>query len=229
MKAVLFDFAGTLFSPQPAARWVASAARNLGARLSDDEISRLAERCLTAGLPGAPYPSAVPDQLASAYARRDLSPTAHREAYVALLAGAAAGYPGLAEAIYELVLAPEGWVPYSDARDVVGALVGRGFAVGLISNVGFDIRPILRHHGFDELARCTTLSFEQQVIKPDPRIFEAALLKLGTDAASTLMVGDNPGADGGAAALGMQTLIWPMSPPGSRHGLARVLSVVGEP
>jgi HAD superfamily hydrolase (TIGR01509 family) len=228
VQAVLFDFAGTLFSPQPAAEWVASAAREIGLELSPAELARLSERCLAAGLPGAPYPSTVPDRLASAYAQRDLDPAAHRTAYVGLLEGALDGRPGLAEAIYERILQPRGWVPYRDARGVVGALDERGVGLGVISNVGFDLRPILRHHGFDALAERCTLSFEEHATKPDPRIFRAALRSLRTEPAETLMVGDHAEADGAAAELGMRTLIWPMSPPGSEHGLARVLAVVDE-
>lgn len=78
------------------------------------------------------------------------------------------------------------------------------------------------------LAERCTLSFEEHVTKPDPRIFRAALHKLGTTPCETLMVGDHAEADGAAAELGMRTLIWPMSPPGSEHGLARGLAVVDE-
>jgi hypothetical protein len=41
------------------------------------------------------------------------------------------------------------------------------------------------------------------------------------------MVGDNAGVDDGGLALGMPTLLLPMTPPGSDHGLARVLSLFG--
>jgi FMN phosphatase YigB (HAD superfamily) len=226
IRAVLFDFAGTLFSPLPADIWVAGAAGDIGLELTGNDVASLAERCLAAGLPGAPYPSSVPDHVASAYAERDLSPVAHRTAYVELLRGAVGGYPGLAEAIYGLVLEPRGWLPYPDARGVVDTLIARDVRVGLISNVGFDIRPILRHHGFEELARRCTLSFEHQVTKPDPRIFRIALDMLGTEPAATLMVGDHLEADGAAAELGIHSLVWPMSPPGRDHGLERVLSAV---
>lgn len=228
VQAVLFDFAGTLFSPQPAAQWVASAAREIGLELSPAEVARLSERCLAAGLPGAPYPSTVPDHLAAAYAQRDLNPTAHRTAYVGLLEGAVDGRAGLAEAIYARIIQPRGWVPYRDARGVVRTLAERGLRLGVISNVAFDLRPILRHHGFAALAARCTLSFEEHVTKPDPSIFLAALDKLGTAPSETLMVGDHAEADGAAAELGMRTLIWPMSPPGGEHGLARVVAAAAE-
>jgi hypothetical protein len=40
------------------------------------------------------------------------------------------------------------------------------------------------------------------------------------------MVGDHPTDDDGGGALGIRTLILPMSPPGARHGLDRVLALV---
>ena len=38
VRAVLVDFAGTLFSPRPAAEWVALAARRLGMPSDPDRI-----------------------------------------------------------------------------------------------------------------------------------------------------------------------------------------------
>jgi len=227
IEAILFDFAGTLFAPEPAAPWVVGAARKIGLELSEGDAERLAERCSAAGLPGGPYPSKVPDDLASSYARRDLDPVAHSAAYVGLLRTATESFPGLAEGIYARVLEPECWVPYIDTRRVIDALIDKGIRIGLVSNVGFDLRPILRHHGFEELAGHCTLSFEQHVIKPDPLIFEAALRSVGSVPSTTLMVGDHPDADGAAAKLGIRTLIWPMSPAGTDHGLDRVLRLLG--
>jgi putative hydrolase of the HAD superfamily len=119
-------------------------------------------------------------------------------------------------------------VPYADAHEVVCELERRRLRVGLISNVGFDIRPILRAHGFAQLARSPTLSYELGVMKPDRRIFEAGLAALGTDASQTLMVGDHQEMDRGGEAIGLRTLILPMTPAGSVHGLTQVLSAVAE-
>lgn len=68
-------------------------------------------------------------------------------------------------------------------------------------------------HGLDQLARHATLSFEHGVAKPSPEIFQRALASLDAQPAGTLMVGDHPLADGGAAALEIRTLILPMSQP----------------
>jgi len=223
--AVLFDFAGTLFAPQPAATQVALAAESLGLTITPEDCGRLAGLFEAAGMPGAAYPQSVPEQLRDLYAVRDLGPDAHRAAYTALMSTVHAP-AGLAAAIYERIRLAAGWVPYSDAHTTIRALVERRIVVGLVSNVGFDIRPILIAHGMEQLAAHATLSFEQGVSKPDVAIFRRALADLGATPSNTLMVGDHPLADGGAAALGVQTLILSMSAPGARHGLDQVLELV---
>jgi putative hydrolase of the HAD superfamily len=200
----------------------------VGLDLAADDLRRLADDYTVAGVPGGPYPTTIPDHVRSLYARRDLSSEAHRAAYLGLLSTVRHPDPDLPAAIYERILDPGGWTPYADARQVVEELERRGVRVGLISNVGFDIRPILRAHGFEQLARSAVLSFEVGAVKPDPRIFEAALAALGSDASGTLMVGDHPETDLGGEALGIRTLILPMTPAGTVHGLAQVLSAAAE-
>ncbi len=225
IRAVLFDFAGTLFARQRADREVGLAARALGLSLSRAECEQLGDRFLAAGMPGGPYPDVVPDDLAAAYAERDLSADRHRAAYLGLLSRVTAP-EHLAAAVYERVLTAEGWIAYSDTHETVRALTDNDIAVGLVSNVGFDLRPILVANDLEQLARHATLSFELGVTKPSPAIFAHALASLDALPDETLMVGDHPIADGGAADVGLPTLILPMSAPGTRHGLERVLSLV---
>lgn len=227
IEAVLFDFAGTLFAPRDAGERVRGTAARLGIGLAPAEVERLAAAYVTAGLPGGPYPASVPPHLEAAYAQRDLLPQAHRAAYLGLLSTVADAAPGFAEALYDEITDPGHWVPYADTHEVVARLVEAGITVGVISNVAFDLRPILRAHGLPELAARCALSYEHGAVKPQPALFEAALRELGAPASRTLMVGDHPVADGGAASVGCRTLILPMSPPGRRHGLDEVLRLVG--
>lgn len=226
--AVLFDFAGTLLVPRPARELLTGAALRARIELSGSELEDLAAAYLAAGVPGAPYPARVPDHLSELYERRDLTEDNHRQAYVGLFEMVPHPRRELLEtlppAVYEEILRPEGWAPYADAVETVEAIAARGLPVGLISNVGFDIREILRHHGLGRLAGTCTLSFEEGCMKPDPRLFRIALERLGAAASSTLMVGDHAEVDGaGARALGMRALILPMTAPGTVHGLGRVL------
>jgi HAD superfamily hydrolase (TIGR01509 family) len=229
ITGVLFDFAGTLLVPRRPDELLAGAARRIGLRLSPSELDELARAYLEAGVPGAPYPRSVPDHLVELYDRRDLSPEDHRGAYVGLFETIHPPRPELAAlpgAVYAEILEPDGWVAYPDAAPTVEEIARRGLKVGLISNVGFDIREILRHHGMAQLAENCTLSYEIGRVKPDPGIFRAALEQLGSSAPDTLMVGDHERADGGARAAGMRTLILPMTGPGTVHGLGAVLQVL---
>jgi FMN phosphatase YigB (HAD superfamily) len=63
-------------------------------------------------------------------------------------------------------------------------------------------------------------------VKPQPEIFRAALDALEVAPEETLMVGDAWTDDGGAAALGIRTLILPRTR-GRVHGLDAVLRLVG--
>jgi HAD superfamily hydrolase (TIGR01509 family) len=225
VRAVLFDVAGTLAVPLDARAWLARAARAAGVALGDDEgaTAALAARLEAAGLPGGPYPAAIPPALREAYAARDRDPATHRAAYTGLL-GTVVEEP-LATALYERVLVAEGWAVYPDAVPVLGALRERGVRTVAVSNVGFDLRPVLDGLGLLHHFDAVVLSYEAGAVKPEPAIFAAALAAAGVTAAEALMVGDHAAADGGAAECGIRTLLLPMSPAGATHGLAAVLAL----
>jgi HAD superfamily hydrolase (TIGR01509 family) len=225
IDTVLFDFAGTLAMPRFGPEHVQAAARSIGLSLSSQECGRIAAECWSAGLPGGPPPRVVPSDIRSPYDERDLSSDAHRAAYVGLIATVGMPDQRLAGAIYDQAQRPEGWLLYADARGVIEALERRGVRVGVLSNVGFDIRPILLGQGLEMLARFCTMSYVVGATKPDPRIFEAALRAIGSEPARALMVGDHE-VDRGGEAVGIRTLILPMSPPGGEHGLSAVLGLL---
>jgi putative hydrolase of the HAD superfamily len=105
--------------------------------------------------------------------------------------------------------------------------------VAVVSNIGWDLRPVFRVHGVADDIDAFVLSYEHEVQKPDPGLFQVALDALGVagDAArETLMVGDNPGMDGGAAALGCQVLLVDPLPVEERPGaLLPVLDALEAP
>jgi FMN phosphatase YigB (HAD superfamily) len=74
--------------------------------------------------------------------------------------------------------------------------------VAVVSNIGWDPRPVIAAYGLTDYLPVLVLSDERGVEKPDPRIFELAVAELGVPAQRSLMVGDNAATDGGAQAIG---------------------------
>ena len=117
----------------------------------------------------------MPPRLAELWADRDLysTPTGARTP----------GWPrpstpastGFADALYERLLAPEGWLPYADTAPTLTALRDAGVPVAVVSNIGFDIRPHFDAWGLTDLVDAFVLSYEVGRCKPDPAIFLACL------------------------------------------------------
>jgi FMN phosphatase YigB (HAD superfamily) len=227
VRAVLFDVAGTLAMPEARDAWLAGAAASIGVDLGGPAVAgALAEELELAGRPGGPYPSYVPEAVAADYTDRDRDPTAHRAGYVGLLSTVALPDSRLATALYERTLGLDGWTVYPDAVPTLAALRARGIRTAVVSNVGFDLRPVLDGLGLLEHLDAVVLSYEVGAVKPESAIFMAACEAVGVVPADALMVGDHAAADGGAAEAEIRTLLLPMSPAGEHHGLAAVLALV---
>ncbi|MFF0723997.1 HAD family hydrolase [Streptomyces sp. NPDC004134] len=203
-KAVLFDFSGTLFRIEPAVRWLRAALDASGVAADDAAVVRYAAALERAGaLPGGSFPERVPESLAELWRTRDRSMERHRAAYTGLARLVPLPWPdGIYEALYERHMAPAAWDPYPDAAAVLRRLRERRVRVGVVSNIGWDLRPVFRAHGLDAYVDAYTLSYEHGVQKPDARLFRVACEAVGRAPEDVLMVGDDRRADGGATALG---------------------------
>ncbi|MBQ1047159.1 HAD-IA family hydrolase [Micromonospora sp. C51] len=228
MRAVLFDFHGTLAQVEEPSQWVLAAASACGVDLDRVRATALADRLLTAGRAGGPLPARVPPHLAELWADRDLYEHAHRGAYTGLADTVDTGIDGFAEALYERVRTPQGWVPYPDTAPTLAALRTADVRVAVVSNIGFDIRPLFDAWGLADLVDAHVLSYEVGRCKPDPAIFWRACGLLGVDPEESLMVGDTP-ADAGAVAAGCAALILPAADPGRPNSLGSVLNLLHTP
>ncbi|MFC6016559.1 HAD family hydrolase [Plantactinospora solaniradicis] len=224
VDAVLFDFHGTLAQVEDPVAWVLAAAAECGTTLERPRATALADRLVMAGRAGGPLPARVPPHLAEVWAERDLYAPSHRAAYVGLASTVDAGVDGLAEALYERLLSPVGWLPYADTADTLRALREAGVPVAVVSNIGFDLRPHFDAWKLTELVDAFVLSYEVGRCKPDPAIFLRACGMLGVDPERTLMVGDTP-ADAGAVRAGCAALVLPAAEAGQANGLAAALDL----
>ncbi|MGW5328197.1 HAD family hydrolase [Streptomyces sp. NPDC004014] len=229
MAAVLFDFSGTLFRVESTQSWLRAVLEEAGLALPGPELAAAAAALEAAGaLPGGADPVEVPEELAGLWADRDKSAEQHRAAYTGLSRLVPLPGPELHDALYERHMSPAAWSPYQDAADVLRTLRERGIGVGVVSNIGWDLRPVFREHGLDAYVDAYVLSYEHGVQKPDPRLFSAACAELRADPREVLMVGDNRTADGGAAALGCRVHFVDHLPVAQRpDALLPVLDLVG--
>ncbi|MFD8734882.1 HAD family hydrolase [Streptomyces sp. NPDC059618] len=228
-KGVLFDFSGTLFRVEDTESWLRAVLAESGHTLPEPELARTARALGAVGaLAGGARPvRPVPDDLLAAWEARDISAEQHRAAFTGLSRQVSLPDPALHGALYDRQMRPAAWTPYPDAAEVLGALRERGLAVGVVSNIGWDLRPVFRAHGLDPYVGTYVLSYEHGVRKPDRRLFATACAELGIAPGDTLMVGDDRGADGGAAALGCAVHFVDHLPAADRpDGLRPVLGLV---
>lgn len=223
---MLFDFHGTLAQVEDPITWVRAAAADRGVEMDTARATVLADRLITAGRAGGPVPVRVPPHLIEVWAERDLYAHAHRAAYTGLAATVTTDIDGLPEALYERLLRPDGWLPYADALVTLRSLKAAGIAIAVVSNIGFDIRPLAEAFGMTGLIDEYLLSFEVGRLKPDPAIFHKACAVLAVDPDRTLMVGDTP-ADAAAVNVGCAAYLVPAAGPGRMNGLDAVRVLAG--
>jgi HAD superfamily hydrolase (TIGR01509 family) len=199
-RAVLFDWRGIFVHDPELAWWVGRALESLGRPVEPDVVE--------AAVSGLNAAEQLPE-IVEAARTEDCSSELNRAAM--MLRFERAGLDDeLAEALYRLDFDPACHPLYPDVPVVLVAIRALGVKIALVSDIHFDLRADLAAHGVGHLVDAYVLSFEHGFQKPDPRMFSTALDALGVRAHEALMVGDRVTHDGGAAALGIETLILPM-------------------
>jgi HAD superfamily hydrolase (TIGR01509 family) len=215
IEAVLFDFANTIFHVLEMPEWLRRVAVDAGRPLDAPDV-------VTASLADAYQ---LPD-VQAAQVGRDTDQAAHRRGMYAWWSRVDF-LRGIEELAYDRMIADDSWVPYPDTGPVLQELRARGIPVGVVSDIAWDIRRHVVAAGLGELIGAYALSFEVGREKPDPQLFLKACADLGCDPRRTLMVGDNPARDAGAAATGMRAFILASEHRTGERGLRQVLSLVG--
>jgi HAD superfamily hydrolase (TIGR01549 family) len=216
IRGVLFDMGDTLLGRGDGPAILREEARALGRDVDIATATRIwreiQDRARTA------------EEIAKG---RDLSERAHRECWTALYSAADVIADGLGEVLYEREISADAWQPFPDTLPVVEALTAAGIPMVVVSDTGWDIRPVLDRHGLLPFFAGLVLSYEYGVAKPAPQLFAAACAMLGVEASDALMVGDNALTDGGAIESGLRVYLLPsVHDPGPR-GLDAVLRLVG--
>jgi putative hydrolase of the HAD superfamily len=196
-RAILFD-AGFTLTFHDGARIAAYAA--LAGLRADDAALERAEGALRAELRET--------EGVTLQTHADGGHRWHQHMYRRLLALAETpGDPELLDRAAEVILrehrANNAWRRIgAGVRESLVRLRGAGLKLAVVSNSEGTIEQMLIEVGLRELLDAVVDSTVVGAIKPDPRIFQIALDRLGVSPADALMVGDSPSADvAGAQAL----------------------------
>ena len=214
LSAVLFDFSDTLF-------WRNGGERSrvlLADSGVDADVSVLAQTWND-----VKAASGTAQELAK---RRDCSAEAHRRCWVELLQPFNAYHPSAALMMYGDQPNPVGWEPFPETVEVLHAVARARLPIGVVSDIGWDLRPIFEHHGVAHFVDTWVLSYEHGTEKPDPRMFELGCAGLGSLPHQTLMVGDSVEKDAGAAKAGLTALTLPAYSGSGERGLRRALRLL---
>jgi putative hydrolase of the HAD superfamily len=101
--------------------------------------------------------------------------------------------------------------PSSVDQDMIKLIkqIKRHYKTGLLSNSSIEyLWSIIGRHELEVLFDAITVSAEVGLIKPDPRIFEHILNRLGVKAAETVFIDDNPRNTAAAEKLGIKGITY---------------------
>jgi FMN phosphatase YigB (HAD superfamily) len=197
-QAVLFDWRGTLVVNLTDAEWVARALTALGREADDATVEAIVSAIARANGPGNRLDAPGVDCDAAL----------HRRTFLDVLTDAGLD-PPLVDALYAVESDPRNNPYAGDVADTFAALHERGIRIAVVSDIHVDLRPSFDAAGMAGLVDVFTLSFEQGVQKPDPRMFMRTLDALRVDPAEAIMVGDRSRPDGAAVESGIPTLLLP--------------------
>lgn len=218
VDGVLFDFGHTLFSTVGGAEACVAFAAAQGLTLEAADVR--------AAIAAAWARAITPEEIAKG---RDLDPGRHRACWLELYGPLDELAPGMAIHLYERDTGPDGWKAFDDAGPTLAALHAAAVRIAIVSDVAFDLRPLLEASGLARFVSACVLSYRLGVTKPDPAMFLRACADLGVAPERALMVGDSAAADGGAAALGMPVLLLPPHSGDGPRGLDLVRRAVCGP
>ncbi len=106
-------------------------------------------------------------------------------------------------ALIELSIKPRN----SEVVETLREIRARGFKIGLISNCGPEVPPLVRESAFARFINHATFSCEIGIAKPDPRIFEAHCRELGVKPEQSVFLGDGGSYElDGAQSVGMESI-----------------------
>jgi HAD superfamily hydrolase (TIGR01549 family) len=147
---------------------------------------------------------------------------------IELMGGQSPAVDTVARELFDAWAEHEHFDLYDDARDTLVDLAARGIRLGIISNSHRCLQSFQSYFALDGLLSAAVSSAQLGFMKPDPRIFRAALGQVGVTPARAVMVGDSLAHDvEGALAAGMRGVLLARSvrPSGTRDDVPVIASL----
>lgn len=215
LRAVLFDWRGTLVMTPGPVPWMTQALSDLGLEHDAGVVSEHLARLERANGPDNRLDTPGMDTDAELY----------RRIFDEVMADA--GFSGeLADHLCALDASPAfNWFA-EDVVETLEALRERDVRTAVVSDIHFDLRPHFQEAGLLDLVDHFALSYELGVQKPDPAMFLTATDALGVAPENALMVGDRSGPDGAAVEYGLTTLLMSRLASVDQRRLHRVVALV---
>ena len=204
ISTVFFDVGSTLLRPHPS---VAEVCRQVFADAGHEyELATIEQ-----------YMPLVDQYYEDRYSENDafwVSEEATSEVWVGMYSvlcdelGLHGEAPVLARRVYEEFGRPDRWALYDDVVPALDRLRARGVVIGIISNWDTRLAGVLSGLGVGGYFADVISSAAVGLRKPDPRIFELACARIGTDPECAAHVGDHHYADFyGARSAGMKAVL----------------------
>jgi putative hydrolase of the HAD superfamily len=203
-ELILFDAAGTLIEPaEPVAAVYRRHFAQFGWEVSEGALKSGFQKAFTEI--GDPcYGSRPGDDAEQEWWREVVAVTAEA-------AGIGRDAPGFGEcfaALFDHYAAGSAWTVFPEVRAVLADFRNQGFKMAVVSNFDRRLHRVLEELDLVTFFDLVLTSADVSARKPSPVLLTAAMDHFSIDASHTILVGDSPSADAGAAAAtGVQVFI----------------------
>ena len=206
IRAVLFDAVGTLIElREPVGETYARAAAEQGVEISPWRMGDAFRRIMASAQPLV-FPEAEPVELPAL--ERGWWRQVVRSTFLAAdSARRVPDFDACFEGLWRHYASPAAWRLREGAAEILARLRERGLRTGVVSNVDGRLPALLQGLGLAGLIDAVVLPSDAGAAKPDSRIFQLALRRLGAAPSEALFVGDDAEHDlKGAREAGLEAV-----------------------
>lgn len=199
IRAVIFDAVGTLLHlREPVGATYARFAEAHGARIPASRLEEAFRRILAQAPPSRPAPG-EPLEAAAARERAAWRQVVRGTFRAADQSVRVDDEDALFDALWAHYARPDAWTLAPGTREALDALAASGRALAVLSNFDQRLPPLLDALGLRARFDAVVLPADAGAAKPDRRIFEVCLARLGLPASRAVYVGDHAVRDVKAA------------------------------